>query len=273
LSATQAAAVADAATADPAAETRLLEKAARASVRGLREECARTKAAADPDADARYERLHRKRCLRSYTDQEGAWNLHARGPAHLGAQVMAALDSLTDELFQRAHAERPQEPREAYAFDALVALAQSGSGRTGTKYRALVRVDLEALTRGATEGEERCEVTGIGPIPVRIARQVLGDAIVDLLVTRGRDVATVVYLGRGPTATQKLALLWSQPTCSRHRAISIEAKNNETIGFMGAPRPGRTTASLWRTRSRSQGRSGPLSGTFGPRRSPISASG
>jgi hypothetical protein len=215
LSATQAAAVADAATADPAAETRLLEKAARASVRGLREECARTKAAADPDADARYERLHRERSLRSYTDQEGAWNLHARGPAHLGAQVMAALDSLTDELFQRAHAERRQEPREAYAFDALVALAESGSGRTGTKYRALVRVDLEALTRGATEGEERCEVTGIGPIPVRVARQVLGDAIVDLLVTRGRDVATVVHLGRGPTATQKLALLWSQPTCSR----------------------------------------------------------
>jgi hypothetical protein len=28
-------------------------------------------------------------------------------------------------------------------------------------------------------------------------------------------VATVVHLGRGPSAAQKLALLWTQPTCSR----------------------------------------------------------
>jgi hypothetical protein len=37
----------------------------------------------------------------------------------------------------------------------------------------------------------------------------------ELVVTRGRDVASVVHLGRGPTAAQKIALLWSQPTCSR----------------------------------------------------------
>ena len=34
-------------------------------------------------------------------------------------------------------------------------------------------------------------------------------------ITRGRDVATVVHLGRGPNAAQKIALLWSQPLCSR----------------------------------------------------------
>jgi hypothetical protein len=79
----------------------------------------------------------------------------------------------------------------------------------------LVRVDLEALTRGAVAGEERCEITGLGPVPVRVARQLLGDAVLHLVVTRGRDVATVVHLGRGPSAAQKLALLWTQPTCSR----------------------------------------------------------
>jgi hypothetical protein len=151
LSTVQATAIADAASVDPGAEERLVTKAKRASVRELRDECARTKAAADPDAYARYERIHRERRVRAFTDHEGAWNLHARGPAHLGAQVEAAVNALTDQLFRQAQGEGRQEPREAYAFDALVALAgQSGAGRAHLKYRALVRVDLEALTRGAT---------------------------------------------------------------------------------------------------------------------------
>ena len=216
LSVTQAAVVAAAAAVDPGAETRLLAAAANASVKGLRDECARVKAAADPDADARYQRIHQERSLRTFTDADGAWHLHARGPAHLGAQVTAALDGLTDHRFHQAYAEGGREPRQAYGFDALVALAGPTSrGRAGLRYRALIRVDLEALTRGGVAGDEVCEVTGVGPIPVPVARHVLGDAVVDLLVTRGRDVATVVHLGRGPSAAQKLALLWTQPRCSR----------------------------------------------------------
>ena len=34
------------------------------------------------------------------------------------------------------------------------------------------------------------------------------------MLTRGTDVASVVHLGRGPNAAQKIALLWSQPLCS-----------------------------------------------------------
>src|SRR3954468_20934106 len=48
LSPAKAAVVADAATADPRAEQRLLERAERQSLGELREECARVKAAADP---------------------------------------------------------------------------------------------------------------------------------------------------------------------------------------------------------------------------------
>ena len=79
----------------------------------------------------------------------------------------------------------------------------------------MLRVDVEALARGATQKDEHCEITGVGPIPVRVARDLLGDAVVDLVITRGRDVATVVHLGRGPSAAQKIALMWTQPTCSR----------------------------------------------------------
>ena len=74
LSAQQVAAVADPASADPAAEQRLVAKARSASPAELREECARTKAAvADPEQ--RRQKIHEGRFLRTWTDAEGAWHL------------------------------------------------------------------------------------------------------------------------------------------------------------------------------------------------------
>ena len=218
LSTVQATVVADAAAADPGAEQRLLDEAATASLRRLRDECAKVKAAADPDAEARYERIHRQRSVRWFTDADGAWNLHARGPAHLGAQVVAALRPVIDDAFTTARTQRRHEPEAAYAFDALTALAAGSttpSRRRRESYLALLRVDVAALQRGGVDGEECCELTGIGPIPVRVARDLLGESVLQLVITRGRDVASVVHLGRGPNAAQKIALLWSQPTCSR----------------------------------------------------------
>jgi len=213
----QATVVADAAAVDPAAERRLLVEAATTSLRQLRDDCARVKAAADPNAEARYERIHRERSVRWFTDHGGAWNLHARGPAHLGAGVVAALRPLIDGAFTKARDDERYEPEAAYAFDALVALAQGSSRAPGRreKYLALLRVDVDALRRGVVETDGCCEVTGIGPVPVRVARDLLGEAVLQLVITRGRDVASVVNLGRGPSAAQKIALLWSQPTCSR----------------------------------------------------------
>jgi hypothetical protein len=223
LSVPQAAALAEAAAADPAAETRLLNTAKQGSLRELRDECARVKAAADPDADARYARIRRERSLRTFCDRDGAWNLHARGPADAGARVLASLETVIDELFISARTAGRREPREAYAFDALVALADRSASpvptdeesRSKTKFRGLLRIDVTALTRGHVEGDELCEITGVGPVPVRVARELLGEAMLDLVITRGTDVAAVVHLGRQATAAQKAALLWAQPTCSR----------------------------------------------------------
>jgi hypothetical protein len=61
LSPAQAAAVSDAAAANPATEQRPLELASTASLPELREECARVRAAADPDPAATNTRLHRRR--------------------------------------------------------------------------------------------------------------------------------------------------------------------------------------------------------------------
>jgi hypothetical protein len=76
--------------------------------------------------------------------------------------------------------------------------------------------------RGRVEGEETCEISGVGPVPVRVARDLLGDAVLHLVVTKSRDVASVTYLGRGMTAAQRIAAAWAQPECQRlgcHRPV------------------------------------------------------
>jgi Domain of unknown function (DUF222) len=284
LSPAQAAAITSAAEADPSAQQRLLELAGRASLAELREECARVKAAADPDPDATNRRIHTQRRCRQYTDAEGGWNLSARGTAQDGAAFTTVLNAITDQVFTAARRYSRHEPPEAYAFDALMIMAQHAAGpnqpaaRTngspdsaadvpgGTgeqadqassqaggdqpldadrratraahgdpgifrntggrpvgrvpqsrwsnpRYLALLRVDAAALRRGRVEGEELCEIAGIGPVPVTVARDLLGEAIVKLVITRGVDVANITHLGRGPTVAQKIALMWANPTC------------------------------------------------------------
>jgi hypothetical protein len=230
LSAAQVDAIAPAAAADPFAQTRLIEVAQTTNVTELREECLRTRAAADPDPDATHRRIHENRRSRTNVDREGAWNLRARGTAEQGAVFESKLEPMIDALFAQARAEGRREPREAYAFDALMMLGDRGAEAetepaakkksTNPRHLAILRLDLEALRRGATEGDEVCEIPGVGPIPVRVARELLGDAILNIVITKGVDVMNVTHLGRRATAAQRIALLWSKPKCANSACSS-----------------------------------------------------
>jgi hypothetical protein len=70
------------------------------------------------------------------------------------------------------------------------------------------------LSSGELGDGELCEIAGIGPIPVSVARELLGESILKLVITKGVDVLNVTHLGRGPNAAQRVALLWSSPGCS-----------------------------------------------------------
>jgi hypothetical protein len=72
LSTVQANEIADAASADPSAERALLESAHVDGVKGLKDRCARVKAAARDDETAHYEAIRRRRSLRHWADPEGA---------------------------------------------------------------------------------------------------------------------------------------------------------------------------------------------------------
>jgi hypothetical protein len=238
LSSAQVEAIVPAAGADPSSQDRLIAFAA-TNLSELRAECLRTQVAADPDPDATHRRIRKGRCARTFTDAEGAWNLVARGTAEAGARFESALEPILDVMYDRARAAGEHEPREAYAYDALMALADrhtptadiatdadpesvsASKSRPKTRYLGLLHLSFEALVRGARAGEETCEIVGIGPVPVRIARELLGESILKLVITKGVDVANVTHVGRGPTAAQRIALLWSKPKCANIECSSM----------------------------------------------------
>jgi hypothetical protein len=76
-----------------------------------------------------------------------------------------------------------------------------------------LRVDLAALRRGSLEGDECCEIPGVGPVPLETARSVLGDAILRLVITKGKDIASVTNLGRSVPDAVNTALIARDETC------------------------------------------------------------
>ena len=218
LSGPQAHAIADAAAVSPADAGSLLDTAAASSLAELRDECARTKARATDPAETE-RRIHARRSARDYTDGEGAWHFHATGTAADGSKVRAVLAPIVEERFAAARRDGDREPREAYAFDAFVELAGRAAGDTQTtrpnpKHLGLIRVDHAALVRGAVEGDELCEIAGVGPVSVPAARELLGPGILKLVITRGTAVANVTHLGRGLNVAQQVAQWWLLPACT-----------------------------------------------------------
>ena len=264
LSPEQAELISDAAAANPASTDELLGAAKRESHKNLKDRCGRKKAEADRDPEARRRRLHRTRRARSWTDSSGAWNLGAQGPVDGAAWFMKRWERLTDQKFRDARSAGRREPREAYAFDALMELAAHGGGtppdvpggvgsalddrradasevgeapracpapRVDPKHLALIRVDLAALVRGSVEAGELCEITGLGPVPVATARLLLGESILKLVISRGQDVVNVTHLGRGPNTAQKIALLWTHPCCSVEGCSRTRTQDDHRIPF------------------------------------------
>ncbi|MEO9223566.1 MAG: hypothetical protein ABI276_01090, partial [Acidimicrobiales bacterium] len=82
------------------------------------------------------------------------------------------------------------------------------------RYLTQIRVDIEALQRGWTKDDELCEIPGVGPIPVTRARQLLGESLLHIVITRGQDVATIAPAGRTWTTIQRLAATWHTTGCT-----------------------------------------------------------
>ena len=66
---------------------------------------------------------------------------------------------------------------------------------------------------GATEAGEVCEIPGVGPVPVSVARQALSHGLLELVITDGVDVQTVVSTTRHVPSALKIAIAERDQRC------------------------------------------------------------
>ncbi|HET9060712.1 MAG TPA: hypothetical protein VFN61_12390 [Acidimicrobiales bacterium] len=218
----------------PEAAAGLVGKAKTSSLKELADEVARARAEGR-DQEERRTAVRAGRSLRSWTTPDGTWHLHAQGLPEDGAKVMAAVNRHAGSIFDQARSDGRHDRLDAYAFDALVALATSTGGATATSTRTdiLVRVDLSALLRGYSVDDEVCEIAGFGPVSAQAIFDMMssGDPFLKAIVTKAKDVVSIVHLGRRPNAYQASALDWLFPTCAAQgcptRAEHLQSDHRE----------------------------------------------
>jgi hypothetical protein len=105
---------------------------------------------------------------------------------------------------------------EAHRLDAFIDLLAScggGAGGQGPRVETLLLIDAAALRRGTTEGDELCEIDGIGPVSVAAASELLGQGGLRYLVKEGFDVKTVTKATRDIASCIDAALIARDRTC------------------------------------------------------------
>jgi hypothetical protein len=223
LSQRQAEVITDAAAANPAAQDDLVRAAGSGPLSALRDKAGRVKAAADKDPEGTHRRIHASRFHRRGRDSDGAITGSYRVTPEAGAKLDAFLEPFVSAEARKAKQEGRNDTLEQLAADALVAMAEAaalGGGVTGvkTKTHVHVLVDHDALLRGCTQGEERCEVTtcfGPLPVPVSVVQEILDDAFLSALFVKGTDVQAAVRFGRHiPAAVKEAIQIRADFTCS-----------------------------------------------------------
>jgi hypothetical protein len=202
-----------AASKDPDAQERLVGYARRKRpIKGLKDRCARVVAASVRDDREWDETLHTNRGANLFHDR-GHLRLDARFAPDEAAGVHAAVEAETDAVFREARAAGRRELRSAYMADAVANLLLRGPRKP---VDARLDVTEAALERGHVVSGEKCEIPGVGPIPVTAAKRMLRDARVSVIVRDDTDRIThVSSVTRTVPAKLRRWLDASYPVCGR----------------------------------------------------------
>lgn len=86
----------------------------------------------------------------------------------------------------------------------------------GSPVRVMIRVDLDALLRGAPLEGELCEIPGYGPVPVSVVEDLVAteNPFIIGILTKSQALVGVYHHGRHPNAYQRSALDFLHPTCA-----------------------------------------------------------
>jgi hypothetical protein len=217
LSSAQLALLSETEAAVPEAVDTLLELTEQgASHQELSDAAARLRAAArNKDTErARRERVHQGRYFRWRQSPEGGIRSEMWCDEIAWSRVAPQLEA---EAKARWKAAGNGEPLEAHRLDALLDLLTRGTtgGGPGSAPRphTLVIVDAAALRRGSTEGDELCEIEGIGPVAVDAVVELVGEGGMQLLVKDGVDIRSVTSTRRDLPQRVEAALVVRDRTC------------------------------------------------------------
>lgn len=175
-----------------------------------RAEQLKARARSEADEEARHASIRARRYLRHWREADGAVaGRFLLAPAD-AAPLLAAIEVGQQRIFEQARDEGLREKPERYAADALCTLAGAGGG---PRAQVLVRVDAAALRRGERQEDELCEIAGVGQVSVAAVRELLSDAVVDMVVKDGVDVCSVTSLKRTIRRPLRIALVERDPAC------------------------------------------------------------
>ena len=198
-----------------------------ASHQELTDAAARLKAAARSRESERLRRarVHANRHLRLRQVDSGGVRAEIFCDEVQWARVGPRIEARAKETWKAAGG--GAEPLEAYRLDALIELLSesggpnsrstlSGSSRSKgtTRGQTIVVMDAAALRRGTTEGDELCEIEGIGPVSVAAATELLTETGLRFVIREGFDIKTVTKLSRDVATSIEAALIVRDRTCA-----------------------------------------------------------
>jgi hypothetical protein len=222
LSTAKAKEIASAAQVDPDMTAELLEDAGQMSFAEVKNACrkVRQKALNDSDAEDRWEKMRSERYLRLWNDSDGFGRIEAKVMPDALATIKTALGIFEPVVREQARQQGIWEKNEQYLADALVTVAKQaifgGSAPSSTKPRVLLRLraDWDAIVRGYTQGDEVSEIDGAGAIPCSLAAKWARDALLELVITKGTKIDTIVTGTRGISRVLRILLEERDRTCS-----------------------------------------------------------
>jgi HNH endonuclease len=181
----------------------------------------------------RRERIHDTRHLRWHQDENGGIRFSGFCDEVAWSYVAPQLEADAKARWKAAGADG--DPLEAYRLDAFIDLMGGGPlpGPDGdpddsadfsdapdrpsrsARPHSVVIINAESLRRGSTQGDEICEIDGIGPVSVAAATELLGTGGFQFLVKEGFDIKTMTRTNRYVDKYIDTALLVRDRVCAR----------------------------------------------------------
>jgi HNH endonuclease len=180
----------------------------------LSDTAARLKAAKRSRESERVQRarVHRQRYFRWRRDDNGGIRTESFCDEIAWARIFPELERNARARWKAAGSEGG-ESLAAHRMDAFIEIM--GDGGSSAKVETLVVIDAAALRRGTTEGDELCEIEGIGPVSVLAATELLTEGGLRYLIKEGFDIKTVTKASRDIARSIDMALIVRDRICAR----------------------------------------------------------